>query len=120
MSMKEIRKLTALQLAEKIKKKEVGVEEAVKATLEQIHQVETEVHSYVTLNEAGALRQAAEIQEKINSGELDSPLAGVPVAVKDNLCTKGMLTTCSSKILGNFVPTSVSYTHLTLPKICSV
>lgn len=120
MSMKEIRKLTALQLAEKIKKKEVGVEEAAKATLEQIHQVETEVHSYVTLDEAGALRQAAEIQEKINSGELDSPLAGVPVAVKDNLCTKGMLTTCSSKILGNFVPTYTAEAVLNLQKAGAV
>ena len=120
MSMKEIRKLTALQLAEKIKKKEVGVEEAVKATLEQIHQVETGVHSYVTLDEAGALRQAAEIQEKINSGELDSPLAGVPVAVKDNLCTKGMLTTCSSKILGNFVPTYTAEAVLNLQKAGAV
>lgn len=120
MSMKEIRKLTALQLAEKIKKKEVGVEEAVKATLEQIHQVETGVHSYVTLDEAGALRQAAEIQEKINSGELDSPLAGVPVAVKDNLCTKGMLTTCSSKILGNFVPTYTAEAVLNIQKAGAV
>jgi aspartyl-tRNA(Asn)/glutamyl-tRNA(Gln) amidotransferase subunit A len=118
--MKEIRKLTALQLAEKIKKKEVGVEEAVKATLEQIHQVETGVHSYVTLDETGALRQAAEIQEKINSGELDSPLAGVPVAVKDNLCTKGMLTTCSSKILGNFVPTYTAEAVLNIQKAGAV
>ena len=51
------------------------------------------------------LKKAEEIQAKIDAGELDGPLAGVPVAVKDNMCTEGVLTTCSSKILSNFKPT---------------
>lgn len=101
----DVLKMTALELSEKIKQKEIGVEEAVKASLSQIEKVESTVHAYVTVDAAGALKKAREIQKKIDSGELTGPLAGVPAAVKDNLCTKGMLTTCSSKILGNFVPT---------------
>ncbi|MDO5541608.1 MAG: Asp-tRNA(Asn)/Glu-tRNA(Gln) amidotransferase subunit GatA [Eubacteriales bacterium] len=101
----DVLNMTALELSEKIKKREVTVEEAVKASLEQIKSVEKTVHAYVTIDEKGALKKAREIQKKIDEGELTGPLAGVPVAIKDNMCTKDMLTTCSSKILGNFVPT---------------
>ena len=57
------------------------------------------------MDEAQILEKAGEVQKKIQAGELTGPLAGVPVAIKDNMCTEGILTTCSSKILGNFVPT---------------
>lgn len=97
--------LTAVELGKKIKAKEVTVEDAVKAALGQIKLVEDSVHSFVTVDEEGALKKAAEIQKQIDDGTLTGPLAGVPVAVKDNMCTQGLLTTCSSKILGNFVPT---------------
>ncbi len=120
MSVKEIRQFTALQLAEKIKHKEISVTEAVQATLEQIHQAEPEIHSYVTLDEEGALKQAAEIQEKMNRGELEGPLAGVPAAIKDNLCTEGLRTTCSSRILENFVPTYTAEAVLSLQKAGAV
>lgn len=60
------------------------------------------MHSYVTIDKEGALKRAEEVQKMINDGTLLSPLAGVPVAIKDNMCTKGMRTTCSSKILENF------------------
>lgn len=120
MSVKEIRQFTALQLAEKIKHKEISVTEAVQATLEQIHQAEPEIHSYVTLDEEGALKQAAEIQEKISRGELEGPLAGVPAAIKDNLCIEGLRTTCSSRILENFEPTYTAEAVLNLQKAGAV
>lgn len=97
--------LTAVELGKKIQAKEVTVKEAVEAVFAQIEKVEGDVHSYVTLDKEGALKKAEEVQKKIDAGELTGPLAGVPVAIKDNLCTKGMLTTCSSKILENFQPT---------------
>lgn len=95
---------TAVQLSEKIKQGEVKVAEAVEAVFEQIDKTEENLNCYVTLEKEKALQQAAVIQEKIDKKELTGPLAGVPFAVKDNLCTAGTLTTCSSKILSNFVP----------------
>lgn len=116
MSMEEIRGFTAVQLAEQIKRKEVGVVEATQAVLEQIKRVEKEVNSYVTITEEEALESAKIVQEKIDKGELTGALAGVPVAIKDNMCTAGMLTTCSSKILANFVPTYTAQAVLNLQK----
>lgn len=97
--------LTAVELGKKIKAGEVSVEEAVQDALEQIQKKEPEINSFVTVDEQGALKQAREVQKKIDAGELSGPLAGVPAAVKDNMCTEGLFTTCSSKILSNFVPT---------------
>lgn len=100
----EIRSLTAVELGKKIKAKEVTAEEAVQAVFDQIKKVEDQVHSFVTIDEEGARKRAAEVQKGINKGELTGPLAGVPVALKDNLCTKGLRTTCSSRMLENFIP----------------
>lgn len=96
---------TAVGLGKKIKAKEVSVTEAVRASLDAIKAKEEKVNSFVTVDEEGALKRAEEVQKLIDSGSLTGPLAGVPVAIKDNMCTKGLLTTCSSKILENFVPT---------------
>lgn len=96
---------TAVGLGKKIKAKEVSVTEAVRASLDAIKAKEEKVNSFVTVDEEGALKRAKEVQKLIDSGSLTGPLAGVPVAIKDNMCTKGLLTTCSSKILENFVPT---------------
>lgn len=101
----ELLQLTALELGKKIKAGEVTVREAVEAALKRAEEAEPVINSYVTLDEKDALFQADEIQKKIDAGELTGPLAGVPVAVKDNMCIKGQLTTCSSKILSNFKPT---------------
>lgn len=100
-----IMSLTAVELGKKIKGGEIGVAEAAKAALEETQKREGQINSYVTvLEEETILARAEEVQKQIDSGELDSPLAGVPTAIKDNMCTKGILTTCSSKILENFVP----------------
>ena len=101
----EILELTALELGKKIKAGEITVKEAVQAAIDRAKEAEPVINSYVTLDEDGALAQAEEIQKKIDAGELTGPLAGVPVAVKDNMCIRGQLTTCSSKILSNFKPT---------------
>ena len=101
----DILKYTAVELGRKIKDKELTAVEATQAVLDRIDSVENTVNAYVTVDREGALKKAAQIQKKIENGELTGPLAGVPVAIKDNMCTEGMLTTCSSKILYNFVPT---------------
>ena len=97
--------LTAVELGKKIKAKEVTVVEAVQEALDAVEKKEKDVNSFVTVMRKEALEKAKEVQEKIDNRELTGPLAGVPVAIKDNMCTKGTLTTCSSKILRNFVPT---------------
>ncbi|MDE7403984.1 MAG: Asp-tRNA(Asn)/Glu-tRNA(Gln) amidotransferase subunit GatA, partial [Lachnospiraceae bacterium] len=112
--------MTAVSLAAAIKNKEVTVKEATEAVLAQIEKNEDTFHCYVTVDREGALRKAEEVQKKIDAGELDGPLAGVPVAIKDNMCTEGMLTTCSSKILGNFVPTFSSEAVLNLERAGAV
>lgn len=101
----DLTKLTALELGKKIKDKEVSVIEATKAQLEKIKEKDGAYNCYITIMEQEALARAEEVQKLINAGKLnDSPLAGVPVAIKDNICTKGVKTTCASKILYNFKP----------------
>ena len=97
--------LTAVALGKKIKAGEITAVEATKAALAQIKTLEPVLNCYVTVDEEGALKRAEEVQRQIEDGTLTGPLAGVPVAIKDNMCTEGLLTTCSSKILDNFKPT---------------
>ena len=101
----DITSLTAVELGKKIRAREISVVDAVTASLDQIERVEKDVHSFVSVDREGALERAARIQEQIDDGRITGPLAGVPVAVKDNMCTKDMTTTCSSRILENFKPT---------------
>ncbi len=104
--MKDITSLSALELGRRIKEKEISVADAVKAQLSMIKERDTEYGCYITVLEEEAYAQAVEVQRRIANGELGtSPLAGVPMAVKDNICTKGIKTTCASKILYNFEPT---------------
>lgn len=95
---------TALELARKIKAGEYTAIEAMEAVFERIGEKEEEYHCYITADKKRALERAAGVQKRIEAGGLRGPLAGVPAAVKDNLCTKGMLTSCASKMLWNFVP----------------
>ena len=92
-----ITELTAVELGKKIQAGEISAVEAVQASLDRIDRAEEQIHAYVTIDREGALKRAAQVQEKIEKGTLSGPLAGVPVAIKDNLCTKGLKTTCSSK-----------------------
>ena len=112
--------LTALELGKKIKAGEITSLQATEAVIKQIKAVEEQVHSYVTLDEEGAMKRAKEIQAQIEAGTLTGPLAGVPAAIKDNMCTKDMRTTCSSKILENFVPTYTAEAVLNLEKAGAV
>ena len=90
----EIMSLTAVELARKIKNGELTAMDAAKAALEKIKEKEESIHSYVTvLPEEQVITKAEEVQKKIESGELTGPLAGVPVAIKDNICTEGILNT---------------------------
>ncbi len=97
--------MTAAQLSAAIRAGKTTAVEAAEAVLSQIEKEDKKYNCYVTVDRDGALAQAAAVQEKIEAGELTGPLAGVPVAVKDNICTEGLRTTCYSKILHNFVPT---------------
>ena len=113
--------LTAVELGKKIKAHEVTVEEAVLAAFEGIEKREDELNAYVTvLDKEDVLCRARKVQKLIDEGELTGPLAGVPVAIKDNMCTKGVLTTCSSNILGNFKPTYTAEAVINLEKAGAV
>ena len=98
----EISKMTAVEIAEKIKNKEISSLEATKCFIDEIKK--DDCNSYITVCEDTAIESAIQIDEKLSNGETLSPLAGVPFAVKDNICTKGIKTTCASKMLENFVP----------------
>lgn len=99
----ELFKLTAHELHQKLVNKEVSSVEITESVLGRIDAVEDKVQAYVNQTRELALAKARQVDEKIKKGEPISPLAGIPGAIKDNMCTKGIKTTCSSKILENFV-----------------
>ena len=101
----EIIEMGALALGSAIRRREIGVREAAESYLDAIEARDGELHCYNTVCREEALERADEVQKGIDNGTYTSPLAGVPVGIKDNICTKGVKTTCSSKILSNFVPT---------------
>ncbi len=100
----ELLSLSAVELSAAIKEGKTTAPKAMEAVLSRIDRTEGEYHCYVTIDREGAMDRAAQVQRRIEAGELSGPLAGVPMAVKDNLCTEGIRTTCASKILHNFVP----------------
>lgn len=116
----DILKLGATELSEAIRNKKTSVPEAVEAVLAQIKAKDEEYNCYITVCEDSAREKAAMIQKQIEAGELTGPLAGVPVAIKDNMCTEGVLTTCASKILSNFIPTYSSDAVLRLQEAGAV
>lgn len=116
----DLMSFTAVELGKKIASGEVSALEATQAAISRIERLESDYNCFVTVDKEGALAQAEIIQKKISSGELQGPLAGVPVAIKDNMCIDGMLTTCSSKILSNFKPTYTAEAVLQLQKAGAV
>lgn len=116
----QIAEMTALELGRRIKKREISVAEAVQSSLAQIEASEEKINSFVTVDGEGAMAQAAKVQQAITAGTLDTPLAGVPVGIKDNMCTEGLLTTCSSRILYNFKPTYTAEAVLNLQQAGAV
>lgn len=116
----DILSLTAVELAKAIREGKTTAVEATQTVLDEIAVGEDTYHCYVTVEREKALKQAEEVQKKIEAGELTGPLAGVPFAIKDNMCTEGTLTTCSSKILENFIPTFSAEAVLNLEKAGAV
>ncbi|MDI6742132.1 MAG: Asp-tRNA(Asn)/Glu-tRNA(Gln) amidotransferase subunit GatA [Smithella sp.] len=99
----ELYQLTIHELQEKIKKGEVTATQVTQSVFERIDAVEGKVHSYIRLMKDEALATAAKADEEIKNGNI-KPLTGIPIALKDIVCTKGIPTTCGSHILHNFVP----------------
>ena len=99
----DIINLTVSELKEKLKNKELTSEEITRAYIDRINEKEKDVKAFVTTLCDQALEQAKEIDKKRKSGEIKSELAGIPIGIKDNICTKGIKTTCSSRMLEDFV-----------------
>ncbi len=102
--MKNICELTAHEIRKAYTTKELKVTEVVKAFYEKIKNDDEKIKGYITLCEEEAYALAEDIQARYDAGEEMGPLAGVPIAIKDNLCTRGLKTTCASKMLENFIP----------------
>ena len=101
-------------LRKEITSNNVSVKELVNNIFAKIDQKDPQINSYICITKDNAIEQAENIDKLIQNKEKMPPLAGIPIAIKDNICTKGVVTTCASKMLKSFVAPyeSVSYTHL--------
>lgn len=99
-----LEELTCHEIHQLLKSKEVTCVEVTQSVINRIEAVDSKIHAYITTSFDEAIDQAKEIDKKIVKGEKIHPLAGIPIAIKDNICTKGIKTTCASKILHNFIP----------------
>ena len=101
----KFKEYTAIELGTMIKERKVTVKEVVDEHLKEIKRVDKEINAFITIDEESIYKRVEEVQKLIDNGQLDSPIAGIPIGIKDNICTKGIRTTCGSKILKDFVPT---------------
>ena len=99
----DITELTVHELQEKLKNKELTIKDITKAYSNRIEEKENDVQAFVTVLKDDAEKEAEELQEKIDNGEIKGDFVGIPIGIKDNICTKGVKTTCSSKMLENFI-----------------
>lgn len=95
--------LTVHELKDKLSKKELTISEINKAYIDRINEKEKDLDAFMTLLTDEALEKSKKIEEKNENGDITSSLAGIPIGIKDNICTKGIKTTCSSKMLENFI-----------------
>ena len=100
----DLEKMTALELAEKIKQRQISVLDGVKTVFAAIEKKENRIHAYLDIYKKEAYARARQVETGSAEGIYTGPLAGVPIAVKDNICVKGKKTTCASRMLENFVP----------------
>lgn len=100
----DLHKLTVHELSEMLKNKKISSVELTKMFLDRIDAVDGKVDSYLTVCKEDAIKRAKIVQDKIDKGQATSRLAGIPMAIKDNICTEGIKTTCASKMLYNFIP----------------
>jgi aspartyl-tRNA(Asn)/glutamyl-tRNA(Gln) amidotransferase subunit A len=104
MSANELHQLTVHQAHELLKRRKISSTELTKSVLKRIAEIEGKVHACVTIAEDTALKEAEKVDDYIKTAHEITPLAGIPTLIKDVICTRGIRTTCSSKILENFVP----------------
>jgi len=104
MGVMEFCQLTIHESKKLLENKEISSLELTQSSLKRIEEVEEKIKAFVTVTKEEALAMAEKVDEKIKKGENLGPLAGIPAAIKDNICTEGIKTTCSSKMLANFVP----------------
>ncbi len=102
--MDKLYSLTAMQMKDLLEKKEVSSVEITKSVIDRIEKTDKDIQAYISYNFEDALKKAEKVDEKIAKGVALGKMAGVPVAVKDNMCTRHLRTTCASKMLENFVP----------------
>lgn len=102
--MLELLGLTIHEMSDLLRNREVSAVEITKSLLDRIENLDSQLGSYLLVSGEDAVKTAVEVQNKLDRGEAKSPLAGIPVALKDNICTEGVRTTCASKILQNFIP----------------
>ena len=95
--------ISATEYMSLIREGGISVEEFVSKTLDRIHLVESKVHAYITIDEQNALNKARSIDKKIRAKEKTGSFLGMPISIKDNICTSGLKTTCASKMLENFI-----------------